>query len=574
MKQRLMGLLLATLMARPCPAQEIQYRGSFSASGSDASNAVFYTNVLKVTVLGDEAVAIINVKAGPKSEPDDYFTFEGTLKGTLTPTGINVTGTIHMALMDASRTGDHFREEDVPGELSGTGSNGVFVGSLYVTVGGRKESNMQFTLRTKEMAPVLLFPLGKSPKVFDKGWLFGAEFTVMDKNGEIETDLSDKIEWSGTGTFEPSTGATSRPEFNSPGANKIILTVEYEGKKYKKEYPVITVDADMYARLGCMAICPADGHGSLSDPLTTIGMVITGNGNVLINGLPAVCVDDRGKHAACAGPNTFVIASGDPEVLINGKRAANLLWGKTRHCGGMGQLISLEGSLISELTALSKDVTFTGKDGNKVTPGNKLKTGTKMVTGPKGLVLMSPDKNTVMMVLPNSEAVINNDNDRDLIIGLENGSIMVNGEQAANNRNLVIENFNEKLVREGTRFLYTVSKEYSRLIVYEGEVKVFLKKEDKRITVAAGKVYINDLKNPYTISDTTQFQSADVLLTIPKDSAGWQLPKQETTKENVTAEKNDLMALLKKYWYAGAIVVVLLLLVFMIKRKKKQEYKA
>ena len=73
--------------------------------------------------------------------------------------------------------------------------------------------------------PELLFPLGKSPKVFDKGWLFGASFKITGKDNK-EIDLRDEIEWSGTGNFEPGKGSSCRPAFNSVGENKIILTAE------------------------------------------------------------------------------------------------------------------------------------------------------------------------------------------------------------------------------------------------------------------------------------------------------------------------------------------------------------
>jgi uncharacterized Zn-binding protein involved in type VI secretion len=50
-------------------------------------------------------------------------------------------------------------------------------------------------------------------------------------------------------------------------------------------------------------------------------------------------VGDNGVHAACCGPNTFVIEEGDPEVLIDGRPAARV-GDSTRHCGGFGHLVS------------------------------------------------------------------------------------------------------------------------------------------------------------------------------------------------------------------------------------------
>ncbi|HEY6062395.1 MAG TPA: PAAR domain-containing protein, partial [Chitinophagaceae bacterium] len=413
--------------------------------------------------------------------------------------------------------------------------------------------------------------LGKSPKVFDKGWLFGAAFKLTDENGE-EIDLSDKIEWSGTGHFEPDKGASCRPVFDNIGENKIILTVEHEGKTYKKEYPVITVEANKYARIGSMADCPADSHGSLADPMPVIGWVITGNANVLIDGLPAACEGDRGIHVACAGPNTFVISSEgcDWEVLINGKKAAKKNT-TTRHCGGMGEIIRVEssGEVQNMLLALSDDISFADKDGKKIPQNSNPAAGTKMVTGPKGLLLMSPDRNTVMMVLPNSHASITNNTDKDLFIELQDGSIFINGEKADNNRNLIIESFNEKLIRKGTRFLFTRSGDTSKLIVYEGEVDVLMKKDNSTITVPAGKVYYNDSKSPYVIKDTARFESSAVLVTIPKSNFNINRNEETAASQTTASKSQDFLSILKQYWYVGVAVVLLVIGARLLSKRKK-----
>jgi len=134
----------------------------------------------------------------------------------------------------------------------------------------------------------------------------------------------------------------------------------------------------------------------------------------------------------------------------------------------------------------------------------------------------------------------------------------------------VIESINEKLLRKGTRFLYYHDKDSSRLIVYEGEVEVTLKKENRTLLVPAGKVYFNDFKNPYVIADTLEFQSAGELMKIPKDSDYWQLPKDDAaTKEAGSNQPAGFLEMIKKYWYfAAGGVVFILLMVYMGKRKK------
>lgn len=95
------------------------------------------------------------------------------------------------------------------------------------------------------------------------------------------------------------------------------------------------------ARLGDKALVPADAHGCPACPHTATGPAIAGSPNVLVNGRPAIRVDDPGIHAACCGPNKWNAKTGSRSVLINGRKAHRLS-DLVRHCGGMGQTI--EGS--------------------------------------------------------------------------------------------------------------------------------------------------------------------------------------------------------------------------------------
>ncbi len=565
MKRFAAGLLLLAVLPIHSFAQQ-EYKGTISLipKGPD-HNASYYTNKISMKVeTGGTAVLTANLKFGPKTEPGDYIAFTGSVSGTFDGNELSLNGPLNQAMQDGKR----FEESAVQTRVSGQKEGDVITGTFYMRYDGKEESTMTFTLRPGELVPELLFPLGKSPKVFDKGWLFGASFKITGKDNE-EIDLSEEITWSGSGSFEPDKGATSRPVFNSVGENKIILTVEHEGKKFSKEYKVTTVDANRYARVGSLATCPADAHGSPADPFKVVGPVMTGNANVLINGLPVACEGDRGRHAACAGSNTFTITGGDDEVLFNGKRAAKQ-GSETTHCGGMGYIFSVESKTTDGLIALSKDVNFTDKQGNSISPSGKPAVGTKMVTGPNGLVVMSPDRNTVMMILPDCQALITGNDENSMTVELKEGQLFVNGEKGDNTKTLLIETFNEKLVKKGTRFLFSHSKDSSRLIVYDGEVEVTLKKDNSTFVVPAGKVYFNDFKNPYSIRDTVQFQSAAMLMTIPKDSASWQLSLPAATTEKIAAKKPvDFLELVKKNWYivAGGLLLILLL-VISGKRKK------
>lgn len=178
----------------------------------------------------------------------------------------------------------------------------------------------------------LTYPAGKSPKVFTSGWVFGARCIA---GGE---DISDKVEWSGNGVFNPKTGPRSRPLFNNEGLNQITLTVNFGGKLYVKSVNVTAVSPAGYAAVGSLAVVSSDAHGCPACPHTCVGPIQTGSPNVFVNGKPAARVGDRGVHAACCGPNSYEIAGGDPEVLINGRAAARI-GSMTRHCGGTGQVI-------------------------------------------------------------------------------------------------------------------------------------------------------------------------------------------------------------------------------------------
>jgi hypothetical protein len=61
----------------------------------------------------------------------------------------------------------------------------------------------------------------------------------------------------------------------------------------------------------------------------------------MVNGLPALRVDDKGIHAICCGSNMWSAKAGSATVFINGK-AAFRQNDPSQHCGGSGKLV--EGS--------------------------------------------------------------------------------------------------------------------------------------------------------------------------------------------------------------------------------------
>jgi uncharacterized Zn-binding protein involved in type VI secretion len=184
----------------------------------------------------------------------------------------------------------------------------------------------------------LLYPVGHSPKVFTNGWVFDARCVLIDETGD-EADFSECVEWSGSGEFEPAVGSRSRPSFASEGQNTIVLKCDVGDQSVSRTFAVDAVSPAGFASVGTQSHCPEDAHGCVGCPHTVIGPVTEGSPLVRVNGKPAARVGDNGVHAACCGPNTFVIEEGDPEVLIDGRPAARV-GDSTRHCGGFGHLVS------------------------------------------------------------------------------------------------------------------------------------------------------------------------------------------------------------------------------------------
>lgn len=73
-------------------------------------------------------------------------------------------------------------------------------------------------------------------------------------------------------------------------------------------------------------------HNPQAGARLAVGSILTGSPDVLINGRPAVRVQDSGTAAGCGGPGDFTIIKGSATVLINGHPAARM-GDRTLHCG-------------------------------------------------------------------------------------------------------------------------------------------------------------------------------------------------------------------------------------------------
>ncbi len=226
--------------------------------------------------------------------------------------------------------------------LIGQGSVASAAELLNRSVTGNNREVVKANPLAQNIRLSLTHPAGKSPKVFTKGWVFGAS-CLVNPGTRDQVDNSGNVRWKGTGTFTPDRGRLSRPVFNGPGTNSITLYVEKDGKIVcEKTFTVEAVDPQGYARVGGMVQCPNYAMGCPACPHPVQGPISSGSPNVFIDGLPAARAGDTGMHAGGCGPTNFVIKTGDPSVLIDGKPAARV-GDQTQHSGGMGRIITAAG---------------------------------------------------------------------------------------------------------------------------------------------------------------------------------------------------------------------------------------
>ncbi len=100
------------------------------------------------------------------------------------------------------------------------------------------------------------------------------------------------------------------------------------------------------ARQTDISMNPADSHGCLVCPHSVSGPAVTGSADVIVEGQPQLRASgrDRGVHAACCGPNSWATLQGSSSVFVNDIPAVRL-GDATKHCGGVGSIITGAGSV-------------------------------------------------------------------------------------------------------------------------------------------------------------------------------------------------------------------------------------
>lgn len=324
-------------------AQAGSYTGKIAVNGPGMDGADIFSNDIAVMITQANAVQVtLHFNGRSPHQNDKGFSvldMQGTVNGQLQNNALTAKGWITSELNDGQAIDKAKRYIVVKATLQQSQLQGkIFVYMKEAEI--RTDAFFSFTAGGAPQ-PELVFPLGASPKIFNTGWTLGARFIFEDEKGN-KIDLSNQVQWSGTAVFTPATGKEVHPVFNGTGKNTVVLTVLYNNKKYQASYSADVVNALDYARVGSLAHCPADVHGCTACPHTVTGTVIQGNPKVLIAGKPAATVGCAGTHASCCGPNTFTITAGDPQVLIDGKPVAKL-GSITKHCGGWGTIVSLNG---------------------------------------------------------------------------------------------------------------------------------------------------------------------------------------------------------------------------------------
>lgn len=562
MKKKFFVFIPTLFFSALCHSQN-SYTGKFRVVGPNSSNAAVYENSLTITVSPDNAASIsLHFRGGSRTEPEDYIDLSGTINGDVAGGQLDASGSVAAEMKDGSRVKQDQQGMTIIGTLNANKIEGkVYLGPIY------EGAFFDFTATGSELKPALTYPVGSSPKVFNKGWVFGASFSITDDEGN-EVDLSDKVEWSGTATFNPAKGKTSHPSFNIIGSNKIILTVKYEGNIYKGEYPVATVDVKKYAFQGCIAIVGADGHGCIACPHPAVGPILTGSPEILIEGYPAARVGDVGTHAACCDGNYYTITSGDDNVLINGKAAALFQFSQTKHCGGTGHV----GDATQRNYRLSnKDVTINNKQADGET---NLLTDDEVITGPKGLMSFSSGPQTIVTIFPSTSVKMLEDIPESMKLLIKYGAMMADGISVSEKK-ILIELKNLSVKPKGTKFYILTDSIRSTINVYHGKVTVTDKTSGISRDVDSGFSYrYENGKAEIVALDINEGQKMqrDLMSKVDNTTIKTVYSVNNETKE---AAKNSILSWTTFFrenilYIAGGIAALAIILVLLVKKKRSK----
>jgi len=584
MKLGKMFTLLLILLQQVSFGQEKRYAGSFNLSG-EAEQVT--EKSIQIVVQGNEFTAVLHLRQNKvfmvfddkRDHSGDYTDITGNCRGTII--GNQLSGKCTLAVIE--NEAGVITRSNPPAAIKASVSGQEISGQLTA---GEEDDDEPFIIpfsvfESGNEKPELSYPAGMSPKVFDQGWVFGAVFRLMDKNGKL-VDLSDQVEWSGTGSFNPSKGKLCRPVFNNPGANSIILSATYEGRTYKNEFPVEAVSYLDYAHTGSLAKSLSDSHGCPGCPHTVIGPVVSGSALVFAGPYPAARVGDRGIHSACCEHNSFVITSGDPEVLIEGKPAAKPGMSKTRHCGGEGWLIKgalvMEEGLLMTGFVLNNPGATNGESGEYLKLLKAMHAGDNFSTGQKGILAFPGNDRAVITLFPESAIKVIENTKEWIRLLLVKGRLMVNGNTSTGKKIRVdVKDFTINPL--GTKFLAETDSAGANFAVYVFEGRISMHPiSGGRETEAdsgfifrysAGRISVTPME-PGSEGNKMRELMADVdsrSVTARYDTTTVSLPAMERP----AAVKNAFLKNNLIYFAGGGALLILLLVIFLAKKRKGKE---
>ena len=555
------------------------YKGKFSLPPGSAKDVAYYENQLTISIDKSGVVSgKLNFVGGSSEKHEEYVHFTGTFSGELHGTSFNAPGKTTLIMLDGKQNGTEQVSFRLSGQVVSSGRSSQITGKLIIT-NSEEGGGTEFLSYTASLSAgeglQLTYPLGESPRVFDKGWKFGAS-CILNEGTENEVDLSDDIKWSGTASFTPDKGPLSSPVFEKTGSNKIMLTAtDAQGNVYRKEIKVEVVKASLYAHTGCYAICSADAHGCPACPHKTVGY-LNGSAGININGLPAVVVGDNGSHSSCCGTNTFELNEGDPEVLINGKQAVPL-GAQTVECGGTG-LVKKSIPYLGQVLTANDSVYYIDPWGeqNRVNSDRYTNLGTRYigttyVVREKGNLTLSLLPKGILTAGPNTQFKIVSDEGGVMKIHVDKGILYFNGHSTSEGE-VIIELKDCGLVLKGTRFSLFVSEQAMKLDLLEGNVDLKFNKSGESVAIHQGESVSSDFN---TVTSTTEVDVQAV-------SRQWQLIAESTPGVKVVEIPDEgstdaigweKFLTSRVLMLAGSIVFILAIIAGLVRRRKKTRFK-
>ena len=580
MKRRNILLVIILIIHQVSFSQEKNFNGSFLTMKEGGSVSA---RSIKIGVKGNDFSAALHLRENKVllifndklDHSGDYTDITGNCRGTVS--GDQLAGNLTLTVIE-NEVGV-ITKNNPPARIKATIKGKEINGELIIGEEGEEEPFIiPFrAIETGNEKPELSYPAGKSPKVFDKGWIFGAEFSLLNDKGEL-VDLSDQVEWSGTGSFNPARGKQSRPVFRSTGANTIILSVTYEGKTFKSEFPVDVVSYLEYGHTGSLAKSGSDSHGCPGCPHIVVGPVVTGSTLVFAGHFPAARVGDLGVHSACCENNSFVITSGDPEVLIEGKPAAKPGLSATRHCGGDGILIkdasaTDDGMLMAGYSLSNPDASM-GEIEEYLKKIKSMHAGDVFTTGQKGILAFPGNNETSITLFPNSVLKIIEQTKEKIRLMLVKGHLLVNGN-TNKDKKVLVDLKDLAISPAGTKFLvYTDSTGDVTVNVYEGKLSIRQFSTNTVTETDSGYVfrYSGNRVSVITLGPGNEFQQLRELMTGVDNRSVTVSYERSMAPEGINEKTGiEKSSFIQKNWIyiAGAAVLFIVLLILIFKQKRK-----